>query len=250
MMSSMEWLLSTPIAHRGLHDPHAGVPENSLAAFEAARDAGYPIELDVRALRDGTVAVFHDEDLGRMTGTDSPLAHENAASIKTHRLSGTHNTIPLLGEALDVVAGKVPLLVELKNFGVPGVLESSVVAALDSYDGRIAVQSFNPFSMGWFKVKAPGIVRGHLSGGFTGLPLEEALKDTLRRLELIDVSEPAFVGYDIRLLPVGPVSELRSRGMPVLGWTVRTYDERRDALEWCDNFIFEHIDPRVVRDES
>jgi glycerophosphoryl diester phosphodiesterase len=245
MMAPMDWLLSTPIAHRGLHDADAGVPENSLAAFEASRDAGYPIELDVRPLRDGAAAVFHDENLGRLTGVDAPLEYEDSTSIKTFRLAGTSETVPLLDEVLDAVAGKVPLLVELKNFGVPGALEASVLTALEPYDGRYAVQSFNAFSMGWFKVNAPRIVRGHLSGEFVSVPLDELLKETLRRLDLMDVSAPAFLGYDIRFLPCDPVTELRSRGMPVLGWTVSTYDEKRSALEWCDNFIFEGIDPRA-----
>lgn len=244
----MDWLLEYPIAHRGLHDADRGVPENSLAAFEAARDAGIPAELDVRLLRDGSVAVFHDEDLSRLTGVKGRLEDQDAGSIKTMRLRGTGESIPLLPEVLDLVGGRTPLLVELKNFGIPGRLEAVVWEALESYNGRFAVQSFNPFSMGWFKVHAPRVIRGHLSGAFDGLPLEEPLKETLRRLDLIDVSAPAFVGYDIRWLPFGPVTELRARGMPVLGWTVRSEAERAHALEWCDNYIFEYIEPGGQRD--
>lgn len=239
----MDWLFDTPIAHRGLHDAEHGVPENSLAAVDAARRQGYPIELDVRVLRDGGVAVFHDENLERMTGNPVVLEGEDSETIRTYRLAGTDESIPLLADVLDVIRGKVPLLIELKNFGVPGRLESAVLSALQSYDGRFAVQSFNPFSMGWFKVNAPWITRGQLSGGFVDVPLEEDLKDSLRSLELIDVSAPAFVGYDVRFLPFDPVTELRSHGMPVLGWTVRSQKERRRALKWCDNFIFESIDP-------
>ncbi|MCK4776024.1 MAG: glycerophosphodiester phosphodiesterase, partial [Candidatus Krumholzibacteria bacterium] len=151
----MDWLIETPIAHRGLHDADTGVPENSLAAFEAARDAGYPIELDVRPLRDGEVAVFHDEDLERLTGRAAQLENQDSTSIKSFQLAGTDQTIPLLTEAFDVIGGRVPLLIELKNFGIPGRLETAVRAALQSYNGRFAVQSFNPFSMGWFKAHAP-----------------------------------------------------------------------------------------------
>ena len=240
----MDWLIETPIAHRGLHDADTGVPENSLAAFEAARDAGYPIELDVRPLRDGEVAVFHDEDLERLTGRAAQLENQDSTSVKSFQLAGTDQTIPLLTEAFDVIGGRVPLLIELKNFGIPGRLETAVRAALQSYNGRFAVQSFNPFSMGWFKANAPNIIRGHLSGGFLDSPLEDDLLEILRRLELIDVSAPAFVGYDVRYLPFDPVTELRERGMPVLGWTVRSENDRRRARECCDNFIFEYIDPR------
>jgi glycerophosphoryl diester phosphodiesterase len=243
MIPPMDWFVDTPIAHRGLHDAEGGVPENSLAAFEAARDRRIPMELDVRALRDGAVAVFHDEDLSRLTGAELKLEDQDADSIKALRLRGTDEAIPLLSEVLDLVGGKAPLLIELKNFGIPGVLESGVLAALESYNGRYAVQSFNPFSMGWFKVNAPRIIRGHLSGAFAGLDLEESLTDTLRRLDLVDVSAPAFVGYDIRHLPYEPVTELRALGMPIMGWTVRSEDDRSHASQWCDNYIFEYIEP-------
>ena len=113
-----------------------------------------------------------------------------------------------------------------------------------------AVQSFNPFSMGWFKVKAPRITRGHLSGGVKKLPLREDLKETLRNLELVDVSAPAFVGYDIRYLPFAPVDQLRERGLPVLGWTIRTRPEQQKALGHCDNYIFEKLRPGTGSDDS
>lgn len=239
----MDWLLSTPIAHRGLHRDGKGPPENSLGAFEAARDAGIPVELDVRLLRDGAAAVFHDENLLRLAGVDTPLSQEDSRSIRTRRLAGSGEMIPLLGEALDTIDGRVPVLIEIKNFDVPGALEATVLLEIERYRGPCAVQSFNPFSMGWFRAKAPPVVRGHLSGGFDGKDLDESLRDTLRNLELVDVSAPAFVGYDIRHLPCDPVAGLRRRGIPVIGWTVRTLAERSAALEHCDNYIFEHIEP-------
>lgn len=250
MIPQMDWLLSTPIAHRGLHDKGRGVPENSLAAFEAARDAGFPIELDVRLLRDGAAAVFHDENLRRLTGADAPLAKEDSTSISSRRLTGTSQTIPLLGQALDTVAGKVPLLIELKNFGIPGPLELAVLSALESYGGLCAVQSFNPFSMEWFKKTAPHVPRGYLSGGEPAVVLDGTPRNTLQPLELMEIGAPAFVGFNVALLPFEPVAALRQVGMPILGWTVRSYVDRRLALEYCDNYIFEGIDPFRNDDET
>jgi glycerophosphoryl diester phosphodiesterase len=250
MIPTMEWLLDTPIAHRGLHDIGAGVPENSLAAFEAARDAGFPAELDVRLLRDGAVAVFHDENLRRLVGVDAPVAMEDSRSVAARCLAGTTQTIPLLEHVLDLIRGKVPLLIELKNFGAPGDLESAVRSALESYSGRFTVQSFNPASMAWFKSNAPRFVRGHLSGGFTGNALDGALDDSHGRLDTLPISTPAYLGCDIRGLPNETVASVRERGLPVLGWTVRSYDERRTAMTHCDNFVFEHIDPLGHDDET
>ena len=145
------------------------------------------------------------------------------------------------------MSAKVPLLIELKNFDIPGRLETAVLSALRSYKGRFAVQSFNPFSLGWFKVHAPNITRGHLSGGFRDSPLDDGLVDVLKRLELVDVSAPAFIGYDIDCLPFEPVTQLRAHGMPVLGWTVRTPEDQPRAREYCDNYIFEHMNPHKQR---
>jgi len=204
----MDWLLSTPIAHRGLHDAGRGVPENTL------------------------------------------VAAENSRSIVSHRVVGSEQTIPLLGRVLDVVGGRVPLVIELKNFRDPGGLESAVFSALESYTGHFAVQSFNAHSMAWFKSHAPQFTRGHLCGGIGGAGSDGELPESLRRLESIEVSTPAYLGYDIRFLPQDPVTTLRERGMPVVGWTVRTYGERRKALEHCDNYIFEQIDPFSQDDEA
>jgi glycerophosphoryl diester phosphodiesterase len=246
----MDWLLSTPIAHRGLHDARRRVPENSLAAFEAARDAGFPIELDVRLSSDGAAAVFHDENLRRMTGTDAPLSDEDARSIARHRLSGTDQRIPLLQSVLDLVGGKVPLLIELKNPGVTGGLESAVRSALEAYGGRFAVQSFNPHSMAWFKSNAPRIIRGHLFGGVGGGGVGGLLGHSLQSLATLQISAPDFIAVDIRCLPSQSVADERERDMPVLGWTVRSHDEQRKALRYCDNYIFESIDPRSRDDET
>ena len=124
------WLTATPIAHRGLHAlPDA--PENSLAAFAAAVDAGYPIELDVRLLADGRVAVFHDHDLVRLTGVTGPLEARSAGDLRPLRLLGTDERIPLLPEVLDRVAGRIPLLVEIKPHpGGVGPLEQATLRAV------------------------------------------------------------------------------------------------------------------------
>ena len=250
MIPPMDWLLETPIAHRGLHDIGGGVPENSLAAFEAARDAGFPIELDVRLLRDGTVAVFHDDNLQRLVGVDAPVADEDSRSVSKRPLAGTRHTIPLLETVLDTVNGEVPLLIELKNFGAPGDLESAVRSKLETYHGRFTVQSFNAGTLGWFKSNAPQFIRGHLSGGFTGAGLDGVLEESHGSLDTIQISEPAYIGYDIRCLPDDPVASLREQGLPIVGWTVRSRDERRTALEYCDNYVFEHIDPLSQDDET
>lgn len=239
----MDWLFERPIAHRGYHDLDLAVPENSMAAFAAAVAQDYPIELDVRLLGDGEVAVFHDDTLDRLTDEDGPLDRLTAEAAAATPLCGTEETIPVLRDVLDVVAGAVGVLVEIKNEGLPGPLEEAVWATVQHYEGPLAVQSFNPFTLRWFKQNAPRIPRGQLSGDFRDAPIRRAMARRLQDLKMNRVSDPAFVGYDVRCLPADPVAQVRTQGVPVLGWTVRSAEEAARVAPFCDNIIFEGFSP-------
>jgi len=238
----MKWLLDRPIAHRGLHDSANNVVENSLAAFEAACRAGYPIELDVRLLSDQTVVVFHDADLDRLTNVAGPLQPYTATSLRKIKLN-SDGMIPTLAETLDLVDGRVGVLVEIKSDlgAAPGAIETAVAAKLECYTGDVAVQSFNPATIEWFKENAPRFPRGQLAGPRSDAShSEEPKQECLGMLELPD---PHFIGYDSRDLPNPRVSELREAGMPVLAWTVRSFEQERDARQYSDNVIFEGYRP-------
>jgi len=238
-----QWIFTRPIAHRGLHDAAAGIPENSPAAFAAAVAAAYPIELDVRVTRDGRAAVFHDASLRRLTGVEGDVSATDSAALGELRLAGTGEAIPLLDDVLDAVAGRVPLLIELKNEGPVGGVEAATLDALDAYRGSAAVQSFNPYTLEWFARHAPERARGLLSGGFDDAAMDADMKEKLRNLELTGVASPDFIGYDVRRLPFEPVARLRRAGLPVLGWTVRDAAEAERARQYCDNIIFEGFTP-------
>ena len=132
------WLVQQPIAHRGLFTDK--IPENSLSAFKNAIKSKLPIELDVTILTDGTVVVFHDEKLARLTGKDGFISNCSYADIAKLTLSGTKEKIPTLKEALEVIDGKVPILIEIKNFGKVGAIEKAVWKALQGYRGEYAIQ--------------------------------------------------------------------------------------------------------------
>ncbi|MGH9166722.1 MAG: glycerophosphodiester phosphodiesterase family protein [Acidimicrobiia bacterium] len=228
----MFWVTEMPIAHRGLHD--AARPENSLAAFGAALEAGYPIELDVQLLRDGAVAVFHDESLERMAGLPGHIRHQTRASLAGMRLAASEETIPLLEDVLDRVGEAVPLLVELKSPDPVGRLEEETRRRLEGYRGAVAVCSFNPRSVAWFRDRAPDVLRGQDGSDEPDAPYGPGL----------DLSaDPHFVAYDLRSLPQEAVDRARGRGMPLVAWTVRTSEDLRRAGRLADNFIFEGIFP-------
>ena len=244
----MRWLTETPVAHRGLHDLGRGRAENTASAFRAAMKAGYAIECDVGLSADGVPVVFHDDTLGRLTGVDGPLESRTAAELMVLPVLGTRDTVPRLADLLALVAGKVPLLVELKGGrGRRGRLEPAVARLLADYRGPVAIQSFDPAMVTWFRRHAPGVLRGQISMNYAMEDDEEApparLRGPLTNLAFWRQNQPDFIAYDIRALPNWAVARHRRAGVPVLAWTVRSAADRARAALHADNVIFEHWRP-------
>jgi len=240
------WLTDVPVTHRGLHDAAAGVPENSLAAFEAAIAAGYGIELDLQLSADGVAVVFHDDDLQRLSGTAGAMCERSAAELGRLHLLGTGETIPTLRRTLDAVADRAALLIELKTLGREvGPLERAAWRELRGYRGRFAVQSFEPATVAWFRRHAPGACRGQIGRGYRRDdegqgPLRRFL---LRHLLLSWPGRPDFIAYDVNALDEPALKLARALGLPVLTWTVRTEAQLARARALADNVIFEQIRP-------
>ncbi|MFC2163918.1 glycerophosphodiester phosphodiesterase family protein [Acidobacteriota bacterium] len=242
--TDLDWLLASPIAHRGFYDNASNYPENSLASFERAIKSGYPIELDVRLLKDSDVVVFHDEDLERMTKHQDLIKDCDSDQIRQIKLLESHQTIPLLSEVLDTVAGQVPLIIEVKNEDHRvGPLEMALWQRLSSYKGKYAIVSFNPFTLKWFSKNAPEVIRGQLSSDFHGEDLPFYTKFLLRNLFMNSVSKPDFVLYDIRCLPYWAATRVKKKGLPLLGWTATNQEDHIKATKFCDNVIFEGYQP-------
>lgn len=236
------WLVEDYIAHRGLHDKLA--PENSIPAFENAIKKGFPIELDVQLLEDKTVVVFHDSSLSRMTGKDGYVKNLVKEDLKDLPLADTEFTIPTFEEVLKFVNGRTPLLIEVKNSGKVGELESETYKLLKEYKGEYAIQSFNPYVLGWFKENAPQVLRGQLSGSFKGEDLGWFKKFMLKNMFLNKkVSCPNFITYEAKSLPCNAVK--RFKKLPLLVWTVRSQEEYLKIIKYCDNIIFENFEPKI-----
>ncbi len=236
------WLVSMPIAHRGLHDKQT--PENSLPAFQKAIDAGYPIEIDVQMLSDGTPVVFHDESLSRLTGNDGYIKFLTKADLDILQLSGTKERIPTFEEVLKFVDGRTPLLIEIKNKNKVGELEKKVIELLKDYKGEYAVQSFNPFVLSYFYNHAPQIPRGQLAGYLKGEKMPFFQKFALKRMLLNKkTSHPDFISYEARTLPNRYVKKYKK--LPLLAWTVRNQGEYLKVVKYCDNVIFEDFEPKI-----
>jgi glycerophosphoryl diester phosphodiesterase len=246
MMAAMRlrtpaWLLTRPIAHRGLHGSDG--PENSLAAFDAAIASGYPIELDVHLAAGGELAVFHDRELARMTGVEGHVDRMPWARLSTLRLAGSDEPIPELSQVLARVRGRVPLVVELKPSGRPAALCRAVLAAIADYAGELALQSFDPLLLA--RLRRGGCRRpiGVLASDFVDQTLPPLQKVVLRNLLLAPLSRPSYVGYQLRCLPHPAATAARRLGCALVAWTIRSEAELLRARELADNVIFESVRP-------
>ena len=235
------WLVEKYIAHRGLHDDQSA--ENSLSAFEKAIENGYVIELDVQQIADGTVIVFHDSTLSRLTGQDGYVKYLIKEDLKSCKLNGTKETIPTFEETLKFINGRTPIIIEIKNTGKPGKLESQVLEMLKNYNGDYAIMSFNPYVLKWFKDNAPNIIKGQLSSFFKNENLTFLKRIVLKKMLLNKVSQPNFIAYNSQNLPNRFVKKYNS--LPLLAWTVRSQEEYMKVVKYCDNIIFENFQPKI-----
>lgn len=232
-------------AHRGLHKKDKSIPENSLPAFQAAVDAGYGIELDVHLTADDQLVVFHDDTLKRACGVEGRTDDRTLAELKQLRLFGTEYTLPTLDEVLDVLQGKVPLILEIKRGEKAArntLLCEKIRARLLRYDGPVCIESFDPRIVAWWRRNAPEVLRGQLSqppkvydgksSWLTGFLCGNLLTNVAAR--------PHFIAYKIGEKPV-TVQLCERMGALRACWTSRKWKHERAN----DMVIFEHYRPNV-----
>lgn len=240
--------LTRPIAHRGFHDLAKGVPENSLAAFRAAIAGGYGIELDVQPSADGVPMVFHDDTLERLVGGEGPVSGLTAAELGQRTILGTSELVPTLAEVLDAVAGRAPLLIEVKDQSqalspIDGRLEAAVAAVLKGYRGPVALMSFNPHSVAALAREAPDVPRGITTCGYDEDWWEDRLSPE-RRQELQAIPDygptgSVFVSHAHGDLGRPRIQELKRQGAAILCWTIRSPEAEAEARRVADNVTFE-----------
>ncbi|MFO1261676.1 MAG: glycerophosphodiester phosphodiesterase family protein [Sphingomonadaceae bacterium] len=237
MTGRFAFLSAQDYAHRGLHGGIAGLTENSLLAFAAALAGGYGAECDVRLSADGVVYVFHDATLDRLTGATGPVSQRTATELDQIHLNGNSGPIPRLSALLDLIAGKQPLLIEIKIDGVEpvGPLCAAVAAELRDYCGPVAIMSFDPRVSRWFATHAANVVRGLVITEEN----EKGWWGKCKRALALRHADPDFLAYDIRDLPSQFAARARAKGLPVLSWTVRRPEHWQSMRQYADAAIFE-----------
>ncbi len=235
---ALGWLTANPIAHRGLHDGNNMVAENSIPAAEAAIAAGYAIECDVQLSADRTPFIFHDHTLQRLTGREADFRALDDEAIAALRLAGTDAVIPTVADFLATVAGRVPVVMELKGIApdVDAEYFARLQPVLEAYRGELALMSFDPWLIDQMLAARPGRPIGLTATGHT--------PDAFAAHRQVFERGCDFSSYDIHHVP-NPFTEwVRGKGAPLISWTVRTEAQIRISRDHCDQMTFEGIAPQ------
>ena len=240
----MSALMDKSVAHRGYFDNKAGIPENSLASFEAAIEKGFVIELDIQLSSDGVAMVFHDADLERVCGVEGKIWEYTAAELKEMKLMGTEETIPTFEETLALVDGQVPLLVEYKMDKPDTAVCAAGQALLDKYKGAYAIQCFDPRALLWYKKNAPQVVRGQLAEKFWEKEEYEgkALYLVLTYMLTNVATRPDFISYKAIHKDNLSLNICRMLGAKTACYTLKSEEEFNYVNGDFDMYIFDSFD--------
>ncbi len=254
-------------AHRGLHDNASDAPENSMAAFKKAVDAGYGIECDVQLTRDGIPVIFHDFTLARVARYEEGSVPEDAVrnedgslgvkgkvidytyeELQSFHLLGSSERIPKFEDFLKLVDGKVPLIIELKI----ELKDLSVCPAVDkllgNYKGVYCIESFNPLGVFWYRKNRPEILRGQLSDDFHRDKPEEfkgILYFILTNLLFNILGRPDFIAFNHKYSSCVSLRICRRLfGALTAAWTIKSQEQLETNRNKFDIFIFDSFIPR------
>jgi glycerophosphoryl diester phosphodiesterase len=248
-MRAPDWLTARPVAHRGLHDAARGVLENMPAAAQAAVDGQFAIECDIQLTRDGEAMVHHDNALGRLNEGSGALLGKTAAELKAVKFKNTSERMMSLGDLCDLVAGRVPLVIEVKShFDGDRRLVSRMAEVLSAYAGPAVGMSFDPDQVLALRELIPQRPRGIVAEReYTEDEWPEASPAQRRgmtHLRHAFRTRPHFVAYWVDEVPAAaPWIARNIFGLPLLTWTVRTPEQRARAEQHADQMIFEGFVP-------
>ena len=251
------WLIKRPIAHRGLHDSANGVIENTLSAAEAAIAGGFAIECDIQLSVDGEAIVFHDETLDRLTDATGPLSAMSAADIAKLRIKGSGEPPPTFTAFLETVAGRTPIICELKSrFDGDWRIADRAAALAATYDGPLAFKSFDPDLAAYLRLRRPHARPGPCPIGLLAQAsyddpdwdfLSAEQKRDWTDFDHYDRARPDFLSFNVDDLPHKiPFLVKQFTDAPIMVWTVKTAEQREAAHKWADQIVFDG-DPEAHR---
>jgi len=243
------WLTARPVAHRGLHNAADGIIENMPGAAQAAVSGNFAIECDIQLTADGEAMVHHDDELGRLTEGSGALLQKTAAELKAVSFKNTPERMMTLADLCTLVAGRVPLVIEVKShFDGDRKLVTRMAEVLSRYDGPAVGMSFDPDQVMALRKLIPSRPRGIVAERhYTAEDWPDA--SPMQRWEMKHLhhffrTQPDFVAYWIDELPSpAPWIARNIFARPLLTWTVRTPAQRARAARHADQMIFEGFRP-------
>jgi glycerophosphoryl diester phosphodiesterase len=248
-MRAPDWLTARPVAHRGLHDLSRGIVENMPGAVQAAIDGNFSIEVDLQLTADGEAMVHHDDALGRLTEGSGALLGMSSIQLKAVSFKDTAERMMSLGDLCALVAGRVPLVIEVKShFDGDRKLVTRMAEVLSGYSGPVVGMSFDPDQVLALREKMPGLARGIIAQRdydddyWSKLTPEQ--RASMLHLRHAFRTRPHFVAFWVNQLPApAPWIARNIFGLPLLTWTVRTAEQRERAARYADQMIFEGFVP-------
>lgn len=244
-----DWLVARPIAHRGLHDAPRGLVENSCAAAEAAIARDYAIECDVRLTKDGVAIVFHDALLDRLTWAKGAIGERTAREIGDIAFRYGTEKIPLFEEFLVHIAGRAPLIVEIKSeFDGDMRLAESVVDSAATYPGPLALQTFDPAVLAVLRSANMSLPLGLIAQAHYDDDEWHGLSPDARRglasLAGFMQAQPDFLAWNADDLPHAAATLWREAlRLPLLAWTIKSAPQAAHVKRFADQIIFEDFEP-------
>ena len=231
--------LGVHYAHRGLFDNETDAPENSLRAIQKAVEAGYGIEFDVQLSKDDVPVIFHDATLKRMCGVDGNVWDYTVEELQKMKLAGSNETIPTLKQVLQVVDGRVPLIVEYKMDRVDTKVCELGNAILEKYNGVYCIESFHPFAVKWYREHRPDVMRGQLSQDFSKTDYKGIQYWAMTHLLLNFLTRPDFIAYNHKDKDIFSRRLCAQLGALSVAWTIKNKKQYDDAKPYFDLVIFD-----------
>ena len=248
-MAAPAWLIERPIAHRGLHDRSNGLIENTIGAAKAAIQHRFSIECDVQLTADGEVVVFHDDELERLTHSSGLIANLTLSDVKLLQLKDTDEKIPTLAEFLETISAQVALICEIKSkFDCNMAVADKCCAILNTYNGPVAIKSFDPNIVAHVRTIAPDRPRGFIGESHYDDPEWDFLglgkKKSLISLQHLSQTQPDFISWYYKdLEQAGPSVSRLVYGLPLMTWTVRSKETSDEVRKFADQIVFENFIP-------
>ena len=236
-------------AHRGLHDNGSDAPENSMAAFRKAVDAGYGMELDVHVTKDGIPVIFHDSKLERMCRVDGEIEDYTFEELQQFTLADSEERIPRLEDLLLMVRGRVPLIVEIKSDNTDVSCCAAIDRLLRAYSGEYCIESFNPLVLFWFRMHHNEVVRGQLATNFRkDGEYKDVFSFFMTHLMFNFLTKPDFIAYNHKFMeePGRKICRKLYRN-PAAAWTIRSCEELEKTRAEYDVYIFDSFAPQLTK---